>query len=138
LACYFSERFAVRHGLSQARISDAALELLKAYDWPGNVRQLKLVVENAAMLAAPGPIDATDVAHVLGDRCSDSTRDPSSSGSFPVGTASVGGGVSLPDLERELIKDAFAKFAPNLSRTAKHLGIPRSTLRDKLRKFGIL
>jgi len=44
---------------------------------------------------------------------------------------------SLPDLQRELILGAFESSGGNLSRAAKQLGIPRSTLRDRLRKYGV-
>ncbi|HMJ13794.1 MAG TPA: sigma-54 dependent transcriptional regulator, partial [Polyangiaceae bacterium] len=138
LARCFLERFATRYGLVHASIEESAIELLQAFDWPGNVRQLKLVVENAVMLAASGATTAEHIAEVLGTRASDLTWREPVSGSYPVCSPVRGTGVSLPDLEREIITDAFSKFSPNLSKTAKHLGIPRSTLRDKLRKFGLL
>jgi two-component system, NtrC family, response regulator HydG len=138
LAVHFLAQFAARYGQTQARFTPAALDSLGRYDWPGNVRELRLVVENAAMLASPGPIDAASVDHVLYTRSGESVpQPPEHSGSFPA-SAVVGPGVTLPDLERELIIGAFTKYSPNLSKTAKYLGIPRSTLRDKLRKFGVL
>jgi DNA-binding NtrC family response regulator len=137
LARCFLERFVTRYQLSSARITDAALEALGSHAWPGNVRELKVVVENAAMLAAPGALDAPHVLHVLAMRAGrPRSTEPSRSGTLPPVRASDA--VSLPDLERELILGAFSKYTPNLSKTAKHLGIPRSTLRDRLRKFGAL
>jgi DNA-binding NtrC family response regulator len=138
LAVNFLAQFAARYGQAQAKITESALESLQRYDWPGNVRELRLVVENAAMLAAPGPIDTAEVDHVLASRSGETgPREPAHSGSF-LAESTAGGGVSLPNLERELIIEAFTKHSPNLSKTAKYLGIPRSTLRDRLRKFGLL
>jgi DNA-binding NtrC family response regulator len=138
LARCFLERFAARYGLTQARLEETALEALQAHDFPGNVRELKLVVENAVMVAGSGAVSAEHIDEVLGTRASEVASFDPVSGSFPVSRPPAGARVSLPDLERELIIDAFAQFSPNLSKTAKHLGIPRSTLRDKLRKFGML
>jgi DNA-binding NtrC family response regulator len=97
-----------------------------------------VIVENAAMLATPNPIDGSVVAHVLAVRAGESSaRESGQSGAFPVVRPGATN-VSLPELEREVILGAFSKYSPNLSRTAKYLGIPRSTLRDRLRKLGAL
>jgi DNA-binding NtrC family response regulator len=139
LASCFLERFVTRYQLSAARITDAALDALVSHSWPGNVRELKVVVENAAMLAAPGAVDAPHVLHVLSMRAGrPRSVEPSRSGTLPLVAPRANDAVSLPDLERELILGAFSKYTPNLSKTAKYLGIPRSTLRDRLRKFGAL
>jgi DNA-binding NtrC family response regulator len=135
----FLEAFAERYKLPAIRINEAALDALRRYAWPGNVRELRVVIENAAMLAAPNPIDLAEVDCVLTARAGDQMRaEPAQSGAFPIAEPVSGGRVSLPELEREMILDAFSKYSPNLSKTAKHLGIPRSTLRDRLRKFGML
>jgi transcriptional regulator of acetoin/glycerol metabolism len=47
------------------------------------------------------------------------------------------GRASLPDVQRSLILKAYEESGTNLSRAARLLGIPRSTLRDRLRKFGV-
>jgi len=139
LAESFLKRFAARYALAPARITDGALEILRHYAWPGNVRELRVVVENAAVLAAPNPIDGEVVEQVLAVRGGEpGYREVAKSGSFVAVRARVDAGVSLPELEREVILGAFSKYSPNLSKTAKHLGIPRSTLRDRLRKFGML
>lgn len=138
LAQSFLERFAGRYALAPTRLTDGALQALRRHAWPGNVRELRVVVENAAVLSAPRAIDAAAVEHVLALRGNDpGAGDTAKSGSYAVVRPSSSG-VSLPELERELIADAYARHSPNLSKTAKYLGIPRSTLRDRLRKLGML
>ncbi len=138
LAQSFLQRFAARYELAPTKLTDSAILALRRHDWPGNVRELRVIVENAAMLATPNPIDGAVVAHVLAVRSGESSaRDSGQSGSFPVVRPGATN-VSLPELEREVILGAFSKYSPNLSRTAKYLGIPRSTLRDRLRKLGAL
>ncbi|HEV8549118.1 MAG TPA: sigma-54 dependent transcriptional regulator [Polyangiaceae bacterium] len=138
LARNFLGRFAARYALSPARLSDDALEALTRYEWPGNVRELKVVVENAAVLAAPNPIDGRVIETLLNGRAGEGASRSGHSGAFPTAANSDGAAVSLPALEREVILEAFSKYSPNLSKTAKVLGIPRSTLRDRLRKLGAL
>jgi DNA-binding NtrC family response regulator len=145
LAQSFLQRFAARYERAPGRITDDAIELLQGHDWPGNVRELRVVVENAAVIAAPNAIGADAIEQVLVVRgVETASRDPSSQQRTRSGlraairVAPAEGGVSLPELEREVILGAFSKYSPNLSKTAKHLGIPRSTLRDRLRKFGAL
>ncbi|HEY3497961.1 MAG TPA: sigma-54 dependent transcriptional regulator [Polyangiaceae bacterium] len=139
LAQSFLRRFELRYQLAPTRLEPSAIDVLRRHDWPGNVRELRVVVENAAMVAAPNPIDAEVVEHVLALRAGETPgRDTGQSGAFPAVRPSSGTAVSLPELEREVILGAFSKYSPNLSKTAKYLGIPRSTLRDRLRKFGAL
>jgi DNA-binding NtrC family response regulator len=138
LAQSFLQRFATRYELAPTKLAESAILALRRHDWPGNVRELRVIVENAAMLATPNPIDGAVVAHVLAVRAGESSaRESGQSGAFPVVRPGATN-VSLPELEREVILGAFSKYSPNLSRTAKYLGIPRSTLRDRLRKLGAL
>jgi DNA-binding NtrC family response regulator len=140
LAQSFMNRFAARYAFAPARITDAALVVLREHDWPGNVRELRVVIENAAVLAAPNAIDEKVIEHVLAVRSGEPTRDTAQSGTFAAVRASRAspGAVSLPEIQRDVILGAFSKYSPNLSKTAKYLGIPRSTLRDRLRKLGAL
>ena len=138
LARSFLQRFAARYEGASGRITDDAVDLLQRYDWPGNVRELRVVVENAAVLATPNAVDAEVIEQVLAVRGVEPSSREAQSGVHPASRFGQSGGVSLPDLEREAILGAFSKYSPNLSKTAKHLGIPRSTLRDRLRKLGAI
>jgi DNA-binding NtrC family response regulator len=140
LAQSFMNRFAARYAFAPARITEAALTLLREHDWPGNVRELRVVVENAAVLAAPNAIDEKVIEHVLAVRSGEPTRDAAQSGTFAAVRPSRASSevASLPEIQRDVILGAFSKYSPNLTKTAKYLGIPRSTLRDRLRKLGAL
>jgi transcriptional regulator with AAA-type ATPase domain len=87
--------------------SDAALRRLLAHGWPGNVRELKSVVRSAALETAGQIVDAADVAQAIG-------------------RLSGGGGSDLGAL--------MSAHDGNVSAAARTLGLPRSTLRDRLRK----
>jgi two-component system response regulator AtoC len=141
LARKFLDHFAERYGFAKVAISDCAIEALRRHDWPGNLRELRLVVENAAILASPHPIDAKVVEHILATRTGRFTQKPGEAPGLLCSpsqeTAPPRDGMSLPDVERELIIEAFSQCSNNLTWAAKRLGIPRSTLRDRLRKLGV-
>jgi DNA-binding NtrC family response regulator len=88
----------------------------------------ELTARRRAKLAEPNGADSGDAASGAGDS--------SRAGVDSSGVIGLGGSRSLPDLERTLILQAFADSGQNLSRAARTLGIPRSTLRDRLRKYG--
>lgn len=135
LACAFLASFRERHGAGPTGFSDRALEMLHAHAWPGNVRELRLTVEHAAIVAKDSVITGADVALALRHQ---PTHHPST---HPPPSTEASGEVTVPDgglrnLERELILKAFVESDRNVSRTARRLGIPRSTLRARLRRYG--
>jgi DNA-binding NtrC family response regulator len=111
-------------------ISKEAEQLLLNYDWPGNVRELKNVIERAAILCQDKiiteehlPIELrstppeelkTITPHVVSDEA-----------------------LSLQDIERKHILEILEKFDGNKSKAARVLNISRSTLREKLKQYGI-
>jgi DNA-binding NtrC family response regulator len=159
LTRYFVREFAVRHRVGEPKIEPDSLEVLKSYGWPGNVRELRAVVENACILARGRPIGPATVQKAIAARSSrpsdpnDSLAEPrepveSETRLKPVARAvprpgdesaagTLGEFGSLPDLEKGVILRAFESASGNLSMAARELGIPRSTLRDRLRKYGV-
>jgi DNA-binding NtrC family response regulator len=136
LAEHFLRRFAAEHGRPELQFSPAALQTLLDAPWPGNVRQLENVIERAVVLCAGHTIDTPDLPASL---------QPSR---LVVAAASVGlptpqHGPPLPlkaalaGPEKQLIEQALAYCGGNREQAAKVLGINRSTLFHKLRKFGI-
>jgi DNA-binding NtrC family response regulator len=109
------------------RLSDPALDALARYPWPGNVRQLRSVLRSAIALA---PIGALEPAHLL---LEPPDRTPFSR---PAGRPSLRveapAPASLRDLERQAILRTLGECGGNKSRTARALGIDRSTLRRKI------
>lgn len=99
------------------QVTPQAMELLTAYDWPGNVRELENAVERALVV----------------------TRDPRldvSSFSFLERSAGAGG-LTLEEMERAHIERVWRLCAGNHSKAARVLGIDRTTLYNKLRKYGL-
>ncbi|HKY39378.1 MAG TPA: sigma-54 dependent transcriptional regulator [Polyangiaceae bacterium] len=150
LAQHFLADFAVRHQVKGLTFSDEALALLVSYPWPGNIRELRAVVENAAILTRSGQVGRDHVQAALEAR---SEGEPGDSWSGPVETAEPESEVtkvsavmpvakptrsaSLPDMQRDIILRAFEESQRNLSKAALDLGIPRSTLRARLRRYGV-
>ena len=97
------------------------MKALSAYDWPGNLRQLKNTVMSATLLAAGEYVTVSDlpreISEVSGSSASLSLHDPAS--------------------EEEQIRRALAVAGGNKSQAAKLLGIDRKTLYNKLRLYGI-
>ena len=159
LTLHFLGEFAGRHRVRMPSLSSEAFDALLAHSWPGNIRELRAVVENAAMLAHAGRIERCDVEHALEARGSgahiaadpweappatkpnheaveESTaiRETHTSGARPLEPRRPD---SLPNMQRDLILRAFEDSQHNLSRAAQDLGIPRSTLRARLKRYGV-
>jgi two-component system, NtrC family, response regulator GlrR len=163
LAAHFISDFSVRHGVMGVSFSPEAMEALGAYSWPGNIRELRAVVENAAIVTRSGLIGRDHIEKALQARAADPSPDawpqailepaidaeeaPTKiSGVMPVAiprplasTAESGAhrAPSLPALQRDMILRAFEESQHNLSKAAVDLGIPRSTLRARLRRYGV-
>jgi DNA-binding NtrC family response regulator len=119
---YFSRQLGKRLDLSQA-----ALESLTRYDWPGNVRELRNVVERAAVLADPTTmLEPEDFSFDMAALPAAAPR---------AGSASVF--EEIAEAEAERIKDALRKAGGSKARAARILGVPRTTLNDRLRKLDI-
>jgi two-component system, NtrC family, response regulator AtoC len=128
---------ATRSGKPTLGLSEAALEVLLRHHWPGNVRELEIVLSEAASEATEPTLSAEDVRAAIRDHGMPSELDASSenaSGTFP-----TSGPVSEPlrTLERRMITDAWRTSGRNLSAAARSLGLPRTTLRDRLKKYGL-
>ena len=126
LARHYLEHFARKHGRTVYELDDGTVELLESYPWPGNVRQLRNVIERA-LLVAEGPV-------LLPEHLPDEVRlgQP-----LPGEPAHGSQGVLLPlrELEDRQIRRALALAGGNLGATADLLGIHRNTLRQKLRRL---
>jgi transcriptional regulator with PAS, ATPase and Fis domain len=105
------------------RISDSAMTELERYPWPGNIRELRNVLERAAMVAEHEVV-TPDHLHFQATL----EREASLSGALN-GT--------LKDMERAYINHVLRDEAGSIERTARRLGIPRSSLYNKMRRFDI-
>ncbi|GIW82255.1 MAG: hypothetical protein KatS3mg105_4062 [Gemmatales bacterium] len=133
LALYFLESFARRSGRSQLQISDDAMILLKSYHWPGNIRELENVIERAVVVAegdwiTPNelPIDLYTNNGAEGD------------GFLPFGPCGIAAErEERHRRERERLVRALAATNGNKAEAARLLGLARSTLVSRLKKFGL-
>jgi len=106
-------------------VTPKAEALLLGYSWPGNIREVRNVIERAMILCAADRIHASDLP--LGDPKSFTPATPENGEQF----------LSLEDLERLHIERIYAATEGNLSRAAEALGVTRTTLYSKLRKYNL-
>lgn len=126
LCAYFLDRFNQKHQVHKA-LSIQALELLEDYPWPGNIRELKNIIERLAILASSNMIMEYDVHRALYHKRlhTEKKEDPSPDLSL---------WESYERTEREKIMEALQKFSGNKSKAAEYLGISRSRLYRKLKQ----
>jgi two-component system response regulator AtoC len=143
LALQFLEALAKRSGTPSARLSSAASAWLVRYSFPGNVRELRNLVERAALLAAPDPIG---VEHLVPDaafqerpsppRAAASALEPAAD-SEPSAARPPELKQELKGLERDRIVEAIGKTGGNQTLAAKLLGISRRALLHRLDEYGL-
>ena len=138
LAEHFLVRHAVRRGLQPQGFSAAARDKLVAYDFPGNSRELRYLVERAAILSRSGPIlpehFALSEASIHAARHS---TEPPQSGPSQSGPSQSESPPSTEVQERARILNALDETHWNRRNAAQLLAIPYSTFRYKMQKFGI-
>ncbi|HEY4103145.1 MAG TPA: sigma-54 dependent transcriptional regulator [Polyangiaceae bacterium] len=128
---------AQRDGRQQLTLEASALAALKAHHWPGNVRELEIVLSEAAALTSGQTLSGEDIRSALREHGLPNEYEAASeatSGTFPT---SMPVSEPLRSLERRMITDAWETSGKNLSAAARTLGLPRTTLRDRLKKYGL-
>jgi two-component system response regulator HydG len=124
LAQYFLNRFAAQQDKNVKGFNSDAMRLLLDYSWPGNVRELENSIEHATVLAKGERIRISDLPSAL-----------HSAFSSPTDVAGAHG--TLMETERVLLMDVLEECSWNKKQAAQRLGISRSTLYDKLKKYQI-
>jgi DNA-binding NtrC family response regulator len=130
LTAHFIARFNQEMKQQVRGVAPGAMDLLQAYHWPGNIRELRNVVERAFILHAN--VDELRPEHLPPELRGESSRKPEK----PVPTVPAEGLV-LDDVEKRLIREALERSTGNQSRAARLLGISRDTLRYRLKKHGM-
>lgn len=118
-------------------ISAGGLEVLLRHGWPGNVRELELVLAGAADSANHSSLSAEELSDAIathGMPTDTGVANDGASGTFPTSQPQS---EPLRTLERRMITDAWRTSGRNLSAAARSLGLPRTTLRDRLKKYGL-
>jgi len=133
LAEHFFTRYAAEQGIVAPDLTSESMAALQSYDWPGNVRQLRNVVERTVILTPRERLDAVE---------------PDMLPSEVVG-GSLGGAIGISALmgmplrearesfEREYLSIQIRRFSGNISKTANFIGMERSALHRKLKLLGM-
>jgi len=135
LARHFADKYADANGVPALPLGDAAMQMLTAHVWRGNVRELENTMHRAVLLATGSEI-GTDAIHLTDMAEGTSIPDQSA-----VATAAVQAGTealvgrTVADVERELILDTLNHCLGNRTHAATILGISIRTLRNKLKQY---
>ena len=132
-----SEHFFTRHaneqGIAPPEVSEEAMAALQAYDWPGNVRQLRNVVERTVILAPRDRLDTVEPDMLPGEV----------TGGKLGGSGGITALMGVPlreareSFEREYLSVQIRRFSGNISKTASFIGMERSALHRKLKLLGM-
>jgi two-component system, NtrC family, nitrogen regulation response regulator NtrX len=135
LVMHFVRRLALVRGRRAPGLSEEALAVLQAYDWPGNVRQLRNIVERTLIMAPEEDSQVISAASLPVELNAPTSRllggeDASSVMSVPLREA-------REVFEREYLRVQIRRFSGNISRTAAFIGMERSALHRKMRSLGL-
>ncbi|VGO22879.1 sigma-54-dependent transcriptional regulator [Pontiella sulfatireligans] len=103
----------------------AAYEMLSAYKWPGNIRELRNLVERMVVLARGSVLDVKDIPVQV--------REQASGG----GEVNINADLTVDEMEKRMVIQALEKTGGNRTKAAERLGISRRTLHRKLNQYGI-
>ncbi|TDI60030.1 MAG: sigma-54-dependent Fis family transcriptional regulator, partial [Alphaproteobacteria bacterium] len=132
---YFMSRVAEANGMPKREISDDIVAALQSYDWPGNVRQLRNVVERLLILAADDALDEIK-PNMLPEEIN-------GAGVTSVQQKADSNIMSVPlrqareAFEVEYLQAQISRFGGNISKTAAFIGMERSALHRKLKTLGL-
>jgi DNA-binding NtrC family response regulator len=125
LAQSFVERLSHELGRKVNGVSEGALRILLDYEWPGNVRELENAIERAIVTCKTTMLTDEDVSFLLRTPGAEKT------------TWSVPSNITLEEAERQIIVATVQRTNGNIKEAAALLGIDRSTLYDKLKKYNV-
>ncbi len=135
LVDYFLARFAAERRISPPRLSAEAAAALQSHEWPGNVRQLRNIIERTLIMAPGDRAGSIDLDLLPAEIVE-------SQGTVGISTTSMAiMGSPLREaresFEREYLKIQIRRFSGNISRTASFIGMERSALHRKLKALGL-
>ena len=140
LARFFLARIGEQPGLRELGITDGALSLLAAYDWPGNVRQHQAVLFRAAVFCDGDALTSEDfpqLLNILGSGPATASGNPMQESSGVMLYTPDGNLRPLDEIEADVIRLAIGLYRGRMTEVARRLGIGRSTLYRKLGELGI-
>ncbi len=132
---HYLARFAAERHMPTPSISEEAMAALQAHDWPGNVRQLRNIIERTIILAPGDRVSSIDV-----DLLPPEILENQNAMGGPTAAVAIMGSPlreARESFEREYLKIQIRRFSGNISRTASFIGMERSALHRKLKALGI-
>jgi two-component system, NtrC family, response regulator AtoC len=128
----FLDHFNKEFRKSVAGATPQAIEILEHYHWPGNIRELRNIVERAILLGQGDLLGVSDLpSEIREGRGAGSDETSERAFTLPPG------GVVLEELERDLVVQALARSGGNQTRAARLLGLNRDQIRYRIEKFGL-
>jgi two-component system nitrogen regulation response regulator NtrX len=131
----FLTRFAAERRIVPPSISEEAIAALQAHDWPGNVRQLKNIIERTLILAPSDRVECIEI-----DLLPPEIVEGQGAGSINTASIAIMGSPlreARESFEREYLRIQIRRFSGNISRTASFIGMERSALHRKLKALGL-
>jgi len=122
MAQYLLDKVSADLGRGELRLDDNSIQALKAYSWPGNIRELRNVIERAVLLSDQKTITINDLHF---------------DGHTQVGSPFLDSRLTLLELEKQHIERVLQEERGRVEKAAKRLGIPRSSLYQKIKKHQI-
>jgi len=119
LSQFYLEKYTNKYNKNITKILDPILNKLIKYDWPGNIRELQHLIEKAVILSEGSQLKISDFMLTSNVKVKSEKSQT----------------FNLEENEKEVIENALKTFNYNMSKTAKELGINRSTLYEKLKKY---
>ncbi len=139
LAAYFLDSFSRAFGRNFCKVSTEAAELMKLYAWPGNIRELRNVIERICIMrSGPDLLPEYLPPEILGIPV-EQMRSSTQPDTKPMAKLAPGKGLedAVAEFEVSIISQALKQANGNVLQTASILKIPRGTLRYKMDKYGL-
>ena len=124
----FIESYASENGVRKKEVSSEAMEVLRGYDWPGNIREIKNMIERLMIMCSSDIIEVSDLPGNI--------QSPTSKTAFKIESAGTLKEVK-ENVEREFIISTLKKNGWNVSQTAKDLDVDRTNLHKKIKYYGL-
>ncbi|HVO65065.1 MAG TPA: sigma-54 dependent transcriptional regulator [Syntrophales bacterium] len=129
LVNWFLKELTIKERVEEKTITDDAVAALMEHDWPGNVRELKNIIERLVIMIPSDEISAKDIPSLAENhQMPDLTVPGFTPGSFRT---------AKTDFEKKYIMKKLQEFDGNISKTAEAIGIERSNLHRKIKRFGL-
>ena len=132
MARHFMEQISHEMGMAPKPFSPGAADILRLHNWPGNIREMKNVVQRAIVLSDGPEIDATHLSIFERDLTREGQNDDSEQ---VIQIPAVG--MSLDEIEAEALRITLRMTGGNRSAAARVLGISRPTIHRKIRDYGL-